>query len=106
MIRIYGIGGYEEVGRNMTCIEVDEEAIILDMGLYMDRFVALQEKGIEMSYENLLAEDAIPDDGTIAHLKKKVKGIVISHAHLDHIGAIKWLYSRYNAPVITTPYTA
>ncbi|KAA0006541.1 MAG: MBL fold metallo-hydrolase [Thermoplasmata archaeon] len=106
MIRIYGIGGYEEVGRNMTCIEVDEEAIILDMGLYMDRFVALQEKGIEMSYENLLAEDAIPDDGTITHLKKKVKGIVISHAHLDHIGAIKWLYSRYNAPVITTPYTA
>ena len=106
MIRIYGIGGYEEVGRNMTCIEVDEEAIILDMGLYMDRFVALQEKGIEMSYENLLAEDAIPDDGAIAHLKKKVKGIVVSHAHLDHIGAIKWLYSRYNAPVITTPYTA
>ncbi|RLF49921.1 MAG: ribonuclease J [Thermoplasmata archaeon] len=106
MIRIYGIGGYEEVGRNMTCIEVDDEAIILDMGLYMDRFVALQEKDIEMSYENLLAEDAIPYDGVINHLKNKIKGIVVSHAHLDHIGAIKWLYSRYNVPIITTPYTA
>jgi len=106
MIRIYGVGGYEEVGKNMTCIEIDGEAIIIDMGLYMDRFVALQEKDIDMSYENLMAEGALPDDSIINHLKKKVKGIIVTHAHLDHIGAIKWLSSHYNAPIISTPYTA
>ena len=106
MIRIYGIGGYEEVGRNMTCIEVDDEAIILDMGLYMDRFIALQEKDIEMNFENLMAEDAIPNDSVISHLKKKIKAILMTHAHLDHVGATKWLASHYNCPIITTPYTA
>lgn len=106
MLRICGIGGYEEVGRNMTCIEVDNEAIVLDMGLYMDRFVALQEKNVKMDLETLRAEDAIPNDKLISHLKKKIKAIVISHAHLDHVGGINWMASSYNCPIITTPYTA
>ena len=105
MIKIYGVGGYEEVGRNMTYVEIDDEALILDMGLYMDRFVALQEKGIEMDFKTLKEEDAIPNDDVIKN-KKKVKAIITTHAHLDHIGAIKWMYPRYNAPIITTPYTA
>jgi len=106
MLRIHGIGGYEEVGRNMTCIEVDDEALILDMGLYMDRFVALQEKKIRMNKEILLNEDAIPNDNVIKSIKKKIKAIVISHAHLDHVGAVKWMASSYECPVVTTPYTA
>jgi len=105
MIKIYGIGGYEEVGRNMTYIEIDDEAIILDMGLYMDRFVALQEKGVEMDFKTLKEEDAIPNDDVIKN-RRKVKAILTTHAHLDHIGAIKWMYPHYNAPIITTPYTA
>ncbi|MCD6171320.1 MAG: MBL fold metallo-hydrolase [Thermoplasmata archaeon] len=105
MIKIYAIGGYNEVGKNMTCIEVDDEAIILDMGLYMDRFVALQERNIKMNPEILVNEDAIPNDEIIKKLRKKVKAILITHAHLDHIGAIKWMAYKYKCPIITTPYT-
>ena len=106
MLRIHAVGGYNEVGKNMTCIEVDDEAIILDMGLYMDRFVAVQEKNIEMDYETLLGEDAIPNDAVIENLKKKIKAIIVTHAHLDHIGAIRWMGKRYRCPVVATPYTA
>lgn len=105
MIKIYAIGGYNEVGKNMTCIEVDDEAIILDMGLYMDRFVALQERNIKMNSEILVNEDAIPNDEIIKNLRKKIKAILITHAHLDHIGAIKWMAHKYKCPIITTPYT-
>lgn len=106
MLRIHAVGGYNEVGKNMTCIEVDDEAIVLDMGLYMDRFVAVQEKNIEMDYETLLGEDAIPNDAVIKHLKKKIKAIIVTHAHLDHIGAIRWMGKKYRCPVVATPYTA
>lgn len=106
MLRIHGVGGYEEVGRNMTCIEIDDEALILDMGLYMDRFVALQEKKIKMNREILLNEDAIPNDNVIKSIKKKIRAIVISHAHLDHVGAVKWMAPNYECPIVTTPYTA
>jgi len=41
----------------------------------------------------------------LSNLKKKVKAIVLSHAHLDHIGAVPWLASRYNCPILSTPYT-
>jgi len=103
MINVYALGGYNEVGKNMTCIEVDDEAVILDMGLYMDRFIAVQERG-EMNFETLKKEDAIPDETPIEKIKKKVKAIVISHAHLDHIGAVRWMASHYKCPVVSTPY--
>jgi ribonuclease J len=106
MLRIHAVGGYNEVGKNMTCLEIDDEAIILDMGLYMDRFVAVQEKNIEMSKEVLLTEDAIPNDEPIKNIKKKIKAIIVTHAHLDHIGAIRWMGQSYRCPIIATPYTA
>ncbi|MEF8848962.1 MAG: hypothetical protein V5A68_07515 [Candidatus Thermoplasmatota archaeon] len=42
--KLYALGGYEEVGRNMTCLQIDDEAIILDMGIYMDRYVPIQDQ--------------------------------------------------------------
>jgi ribonuclease J len=104
-VNIYALGGYEEVGRNMTCVEVENEAVILDMGVYMDRFVPLQDEIQRCSTKTLINEDVIPDDRPIHHLKKKMKAIVLSHAHLDHIGAAFWLSSFYDCPIITTPYT-
>ncbi|HEC76447.1 MAG TPA: MBL fold metallo-hydrolase [Thermoplasmatales archaeon] len=106
MLKVHALGGYNEVGRNMTCIEIDREAIILDMGLYMDRFIAIQEKNGEMNREILQAEDAIPNDEPIKNIRSKIKGILITHAHLDHMGAIRWMASKYKCPVITTPFTA
>ena len=43
-VKLYALGGYEEVGRNMTCLEIGNEAVILDMGVYMDRFIPLQDQ--------------------------------------------------------------
>jgi len=103
-ITLHALGGYEEVGRNMTCLEIGSEAVILDMGIYMDRYVPLQDKIDQMSTKRLIQEDAIPDDGPIANIRNKVKAIVLSHAHLDHIGAAKRLASQYDCPIYTTPY--
>jgi len=104
-VKLYALGGYEEVGRNMTCLEIGDEAVILDMGVYMDRFVPLQDQIQQCSTQTLIKEDVIPDDKPIHHLRKKMKAIILSHAHLDHIGAAFWLSSNYDCPIFTTPYT-
>ncbi|MEA2054572.1 MAG: RNase J family beta-CASP ribonuclease [Candidatus Thermoplasmatota archaeon] len=104
-IVLHAVGGYEEVGRNMTCLEIGKEAVILDMGVYLDRYVPLQDNAGKLSYQKLVQEDAIPNDSVISPLRKKVKAIILSHAHLDHIGAIPWIASRYNCPIFSTPYT-
>ena len=104
-VKLYALGGYEEVGRNMTCLEIGNEAVILDMGVYMDRYVPLQDQIQQCSTKTLIKEDVIPDDRPIHHLRKKMKAIVLSHAHLDHIGAAFWLSSNYDCPIFTTPYT-
>lgn len=104
-IKVYALGGYEEVGRNMTCLEIGNEAVILDMGVYMDRYVPLQDQIYKCSTKTLIAEEVIPDDTPIHHLRKKVKAIVLGHAHLDHIGAVFWLSSYYDCPIFITPYT-
>jgi len=106
MIKVHGVGGYEEVGKNMTCIEFEDEAVILDMGIYMDRFIAFREKGLKMDTQALIDEGAIPDDKKIRDLKDKIKAIIISHAHLDHVGGVKWLAPNYDCKIVTTPYTS
>jgi len=103
-IVLHAVGGYDEVGRNMTCIEIGNEAVIIDMGLYLDRYVPLQDDE-HLSYQKLVQEDAIPNDNSISSIKKKVKAIILSHAHLDHIGAVKWIAHRYKCPIVSTPYT-
>ena len=104
-IKLYALGGYDEVGRNMTCLEIGNEAVILDMGLYMDRYIPLQDKIDNLSTKRLIQENAIPDDEPISTLRNRVKAIVLSHAHLDHIGAAKHLASQYNCSIFATPYT-
>lgn len=104
-IILHALGGYEEVGRNMTCLEIGDQAVILDMGIYMDRFVPIQDKIDQLSTKRLIQEDVIPDDEPIKRFRSKVKAIVLSHAHLDHIGATQRLASQYNCPILTTPYT-
>lgn len=104
-IILHALGGYSEVGRNMSCLEIGNEAIILDMGIYLDRYIPLQDNINSFSTKQLIKEDALPNDQVISHLRKKVKAIIISHAHYDHMGAIPWLASRYNCPIFSTPYT-
>jgi len=105
-LEVVAIGGYEEVGKNMTAINVDGEIIIFDMGLMLDRVLIHEDTDISKMHSlNLIEMGIIPDDTVMKNIEGEVKAIVVSHGHLDHIGAITKLAHRYNAPIIGTPYT-
>ncbi len=107
MLTIHAIGGYNEVGKNMTLIEVDDEAVVLDMGLHLEKYIAYtQDEDIEhLSAAELMKVGAIPDITLLGDLKKKVKAIVPTHAHLDHVGALIFLSNRFDCPIIGTQFT-
>lgn len=108
MIEIFSIGGYNEVGRNMTAVKIDDEVVIFDMGLHIPNYIHLTEESDDFFIlnEKILKEaEAIPQDYTINHLKDRVKAIIPTHAHLDHIGAIPYLAPKYKSKIIATPYT-
>jgi len=105
-MRIHTIGGYNEVGKNMTVIEDNNEAVICDMGFFLPSLINFEEEGGDrknLTPKGLVSLGAIPDDSKIKKLN--VKAIVGSHCHLDHIGAMPYLAGNYNAPIIGTPYT-
>ncbi len=106
-IEIKAVGGYEEVGANLTALRIDDTVILIDMGLMVDKLTSLGEReDINSAPLSRLYElGAIPDDRVIENWRSKVKGIFISHAHLDHVGAAPFLAGRYSAPVYATPYT-
>lgn len=106
-IEIRPVGGYSDFGRNMTCVRVGREAVILDMGIRLDR-ILLDEEAVfdEMHPVDLQRLGAIPDTGHLKDLEAKVVAIVIGHAHLDHVGAVPKLAGQFkDAPIYGTPYT-
>ena len=104
MIEILPIGGMNEVGRNMTAIGFDGEYIVVDMGIRLDSIIGFDDVDIgRMSRAELINLQAIPDDTDFRG--NKVKAILLSHGHLDHIGAVGKLATSYNAPIYGTPYT-
>lgn len=106
-IGIIAVGGYNEMGRNMTGIRVDGDIIVMDMGLQLDRVQIHEDAEIDkMHSTELINIGAIPDDRVLNDVAGNVKAIVCTHGHLDHIGAISKLAHRYKAPIIATPYTA
>jgi ribonuclease J len=108
MIQIATIGGYNEVGKNMTAINIDDEVVILDCGLHLDKYISYvgEDEPKELSAEELQKIGAIPDDSVIEDWRKKVKAIIPTHAHLDHVGALPYLANKYNAPILMTPFTS
>lgn len=106
-IGIIAVGGYNEMGRNMTGIRIDNEIIVLDMGLQLDRVQIHEDVEIDKMHSmDLIKIGAIPDDTIMKEVSGSVKAIVCTHGHLDHIGAIPKLAHRYKAPIIATTYTA
>ncbi len=106
-IGIIAVGGYNEMGRNMTGIRIDNDIIVLDMGLQLDRVQIHEDVEIDKMHSmDLIKMGAIPDDTVMKEVSGSVKAIVCTHGHLDHIGAIPKLAHRYKAPIIATPYTA
>lgn len=106
-IGIIAVGGYNEMGKNMTGIRIDNDIIVLDMGLQLDRVQIHEDVEIDKMHSmDLIRLGAIPDDTVMNEVGGKVKAIVCTHGHLDHIGAIPKLAHRYKAPIIATPYTS
>ncbi len=108
MIEIRAIGGYEQVGGNMTAVRVDNEVIILDMGLELESYIAVAEDDEVFHKDVKVLEKvgAIPKVSTLKDWKEKVIAVVPSHAHLDHIGATPFLLKEFDVPVYCTPFTS
>lgn len=87
-LRIYPLGGQEEVGRNCTVFEYENDIIILDMGL-------------QFSDEDMPGVDYIvPNVSSLRGKEKNIRGVIFSHGHLDHIGAAPILLEQLNNPPI------
>jgi len=109
-MKIFTIGGYNEVGKNMTAVEIGEDVVIFDAGLYLPPIVELEESernNLIMNEKHLRRLGAIPDDTILdkLDLRRKVRALLIGHAHLDHVGAVPYISNRYNADILGTPFT-
>ncbi len=92
-LSVIPLGGVEEIGLNMTAFEYGNEIIIVDAGLMFPE-------------EDMLGVDfVIPDFSYILDNSEKVKGIILTHGHEDHIGALPFLLKEVSAPVYGTPLT-
>lgn len=81
-LRIIPIGGMEEVGRNMTVLEYEDDIIVIDMGL-------------QFPEENMPGIDyIIPNIAYLMPRRKNIRGVIITHAHYDHIGGIPHIMPR------------
>lgn len=90
-LRITPIGGLGEVGGNMTVIETNKDAIIIDIGL---SFPDESMHGVDI---------VIPDFDYIRKIKDKVRAVLITHAHEDHIGAVPYFYKEFSFPLYASP---
>jgi ribonuclease J len=94
-LRIIPLGGLEEIGRNMTLFEYDNQVVIVDMGL---QFPDETMPGIDYIIPNI--------EYLERNNNKKIQGIIITHAHYDHIGAIPYLIEKLHyPPIYATPLT-
>ena len=106
-LEIIPLGGYSEVGRNSVAVRVDDEIVILDLGLMMDRYIEYTDSDelVEVSGRTLIEIGAAPDVEILGADRKNVRGILLTHGHLDHIGAVPYLANRFDCDVHATPFT-
>ena len=90
VVRIIPLGGVEEIGRNMTAVEVGNDIYILDAGF---AFSEDDTPGIDY---------ILPNTGYLEERRDKIRGLLISHGHLDHIGGIPYIIDRIGNPLIYT----
>ena len=93
-ISIYALGGLCEVGKNTYCIESDDSLIVIDAGV---RFPGETAPGVNY---------VIPDYQKLKTSQQKLKALIITHGHEDHIGAIPFLVQSVHVPVIYAPKLA
>ncbi|CAM4058343.1 ribonuclease J [Campylobacter hepaticus] len=90
-IRITPLGGLGEIGGNIAVFETNKDAIIIDIGM---SFPDGTMHGVDI---------IIPDFDYVRKIKDKIRGIVITHAHEDHIGAVPYFFKEFQFPIYATP---
>ena len=92
-LRIIPLGGLEQIGMNMTAFEYGDTIVVLDCGLAFPE-------------DDMLGIDfVIPDVTWLLENYSKVKGLVVTHGHEDHIGAIPYVFKQLNVPIYSTKLT-
>lgn len=89
-IRIIPLGGVEEIGKNMTIVEYKNDIVIIDMGF---QFKDDDTPGVDY---------ILPNTTYLEERKDKIRGVIITHGHLDHIGGIPYIMDRIGNPPIYT----
>ncbi|GEA13008.1 ribonuclease J [Alteromonas sp. KUL49] len=99
------LGGTGEIGMNLNLYGHDGKWLMIDCGISFDEPLVPSYRN---GGENVKALHSVvaPDPTFIADQKEHLVGIVITHAHEDHIGALPYLWERFKCPVYTTPFTA
>jgi ribonuclease J len=93
VVKLIPLGGLGEIGLNMMAVESDDTMFIIDVGLMFPE-------------DHMLGVDyVIPDMTFIKQKNKKIAGIVLTHAHEDHVGALPYLLRDVPAPIFGTPFT-
>src|SRR4030066_1372367 len=93
LLSVIPLGGLEEIGMNMTVLEYGDDMIVIDAGLMFPK-------------EDMLGIDfVIPDFSYVLENREKLRGILLTHGHEDHTGALPFLLKAVNVPVYGTPLT-